>query len=98
MSKTIMLDDNTYAKLKKKAKAEDRSISKMAKILITAALDNSVATVHKTQQESALQEMMSEPVTHYVANDWEKCYGMSDEELVQMQQQIQHGKDNYHRG
>ena len=40
MPKTIMLDDKTYAVLKKKAKAEDRSISKMAKILITAALDS----------------------------------------------------------
>lgn len=40
MSKTIMLDDNTYAKLKKRAKAEDRSISKMAKILISKALDS----------------------------------------------------------
>ena len=40
MSKTIMLDDNTYTKLKKRAKAEDRSISKMAKILISKALDS----------------------------------------------------------
>lgn len=40
MSKTIMLDDNTYAKLKKRAKAEDRSISKMAKILISKAIDS----------------------------------------------------------
>ena len=39
MPKTIMLDDNTYAKLKKKARAEDRSISKMAKILISKAID-----------------------------------------------------------
>lgn len=40
MPKTIMLDDSTYTKLKKKAKAEDRSISKMAKILISKALDS----------------------------------------------------------
>ena len=40
MSKTIMLDDKTYAVLKKKAKSEDRSISKMAKILISKALDS----------------------------------------------------------
>lgn len=40
MPKTIMLDDNTYAKLKKKARAEDRSISKMAKILISKAIDD----------------------------------------------------------
>lgn len=39
MPKTIMLDDKTYAVLKKRAKAEDRSISKMAKILITEALN-----------------------------------------------------------
>lgn len=40
MSKTIMLDDKTYAVLKKRAKAEDRSISKMAKILISKAIDS----------------------------------------------------------
>ena len=40
MSKTIMLDDSTYTKLKKRAKAEDRSISKTAKILISKALDS----------------------------------------------------------
>ena len=40
MSKTIMLDDKTYTVLKKRAKAEDRSISKMAKILISKALDS----------------------------------------------------------
>ena len=39
MPKTIMLDDDTYAKLKKKAKSEDRSISKMAKILINKGLE-----------------------------------------------------------
>lgn len=44
MPKTIMLDDNTYAKLKKKARAEDRSISKMAKILISKAIDDERAT------------------------------------------------------
>ena len=44
MPKTIMLDDNTYAKLKKKARAEDRSISKMAKILISKAIDGERAT------------------------------------------------------
>lgn len=44
MPKTIMLDDDTYAKLKKKARAEDRSISKMAKILIAKAIDGERAT------------------------------------------------------
>ena len=44
MPKTIMLDDNTYAKLKKKARAEDRSISKMAKILISKAIDGEHTT------------------------------------------------------
>ena len=44
MMKTIMLDDDTYAKLKKKARAEDRSISKMAKILISKAIDGERAT------------------------------------------------------
>lgn len=38
MPKTIMLDDETYNKLKNKAIAEDRSMSKMAKILISQAL------------------------------------------------------------
>lgn len=86
MPKTIMLDDSTYAKLKKKAKAEDRSISKMAKILITAALDNSAITVHKVQQESTLQELMSEPTPHYAVDDYDKDYEITDEEMRQMQQ------------
>lgn len=86
MPKTIMLDDNTYAKLKKKAKAEDRSISKMAKILITAALDNQATTVHKAQQEPTLQEMMSEPAPHYAVDDYDNSYEMTDEELRQINQ------------
>lgn len=48
MPKTIMLDDNTYAKLKKKARAEDRSISKMAKILISKAIDDERAVTPNT--------------------------------------------------
>lgn len=44
MPKTIMLDDDTYAKLKRKARAEDRSISKMAKILISKAIDGEHVT------------------------------------------------------
>lgn len=48
MPKTIMLDDNTYAKLKKKARAEDRSISKMAKILISKAIDGERAAAPNT--------------------------------------------------
>lgn len=38
MSKTIILDDETYNKLKNKAAEEDRSMSKMAKILFDRAL------------------------------------------------------------
>lgn len=38
MPKTIILDDETYDKLKKKAADEDRSMSKMAKILFDRAL------------------------------------------------------------
>jgi hypothetical protein len=38
MPKTIILDDETYNKLKKKAADEDRSMSKMAKILFDRAL------------------------------------------------------------
>lgn len=38
MPKTIILDDETYNKLKKKANEEDRSISKMAKILFDRAI------------------------------------------------------------
>lgn len=41
MPKTIILDDETYNKLKKKASEEDRSMSKMAKILFDRALDMS---------------------------------------------------------
>lgn len=38
MPKTIILDDETYTKLKNKAAEEDRSMSKMAKILFDRAL------------------------------------------------------------
>lgn len=38
MPKTIILDDETYNKLKNKAAEEDRSMSKMAKILFDRAL------------------------------------------------------------
>lgn len=38
MPKTIILDDETYDKLKKKATEEDRSMSKMAKILFDRAM------------------------------------------------------------
>lgn len=59
MPKTIMLDDNTYAKLKKKARAEDRSISKMAKILISKAID----------EERAITPPNTSP---YTPIDWSK--------------------------
>lgn len=52
MSKTIILDDETYNKLKKKAADEDRSMSKMAKILFDRALSlsSSAGTTPAPQQ------------------------------------------------
>lgn len=95
MSKTIMLDDKTYAVLKKKAKAEDRSISKMAKILISKALDSEErAAEFDTSPYAPIdwdsesdQDVERKPVERKpVRSAWER--DLTDEELQQMGQKI----------
>ena len=90
MSKTIMLDDNTYAKLKKRAKAEDRSISKMAKILISKAIDSEErAATFDTSPYSPIdwgseddQEVERKPIRRAEVRD------MTPDEMEQMSQSI----------
>lgn len=90
MSKTIMLDDNTYAKLRKRAKAEDRSISKMAKILISKALDSEErAATFDTSPYSPIDwdsepdpDVERKPVRSAPVRD------MTEEEMKQMSQSI----------
>lgn len=57
MPKTIILDDETYNKLKKKANEEDRSISKMAKILFGRAMATAPVASPVPQQPN-LNDMM----------------------------------------
>lgn len=61
MPKTIILDDETYNKLKKKAREEDRSMSKMAKILFDRALAAAAAPTpiaqFAPQQYNSMPEM-----------------------------------------
>lgn len=98
MSKTIMLDDNTYAKLKKRAKAEDRSISKMAKILISKALDSEErAATFDTSPYAPIDwgsesepEIERKPVRRAGVRD------MTEEELRQMQQRMKN-KSHYNQ-
>ena len=96
MPKTIMLDDNTYVKLKKKAKAEDRSISKMAKILISRALDSEErAATSSTSPYSPIdwdsesdQDVGRKPVRRAETKD------LTLDEMKQMQQRMQN--KSYH--
>ena len=91
MSKTIMLDDKTYDVLKKRAKAEDRSISKMAKILISKALDS--------EERAAMSN-----ISPYAPIDWDsesdpdverkpvrmaETKDMTVEEMMEMNQRMQ---------
>ena len=97
MSKTIMLDDKTYAILKKKAKAEDRSISKMAKILISKALDSEErAATFNTSPYSPI-DLDSESDTDVerkpVRSAWER--DLTLEELAQMQQRMKNKDPNW---
>lgn len=97
MSKTIMLDDKTYAILKKRAKAEDRSISKMAKILISKALDSEErAAMLNTSPYSPIdwgsesdQEVERKPVRRDGVKE------MTIEELTQMNQAIRNKAPNW---
>lgn len=97
MPKTIMLDDNTYAKLKKRAKAEDRSISKMAKILISKAIDSEErAAMFNTSPYSPV-DLDSEPEPEVerkpVRSAWER--DLTLEEMRQMQQRMQNKDSNW---
>lgn len=90
MSKTIMLDDKTYAVLKKKAKAEDRSISKMTKILISKAIDNEerAATSNTSPYSPIDWGSGSDPDVERkpVGGAWER--DLTEEELRQMSQSM----------
>lgn len=100
MSKTIMLDDHTYTKLKKKAKAEDRSISKMAKILISKAIDSEErAATFNTSPYSPIDwdsESDQEAERKPVRSAWE--IDLTDEELRQMQQRTKNKAPNWEMG
>lgn len=97
MSKTIMLDDKTYAVLKKRAKAEDRSISKMAKILISKALDSEERAAEFNTSPYAPIDWGSEsepdverkPVRRTETRD------LTIEEMQQMQQRMQNNDPNW---
>ena len=97
MSKTIMLDDKTYAVLKKKAKAEDRSISKMAKILISKALDSEErAATFDTSPYAPIdwgsetdQDVERKPVRRAEVKE------MTPEEMRQMQQRMKDKGPNW---
>ena len=97
MSKTIMLDDKTYAVLKKRAKAEDRSISKMAKILISKALDSEERAAEFNTSPYAPIDWGSEsepdverkPVRRTGVKE------MTLEEMTQMQQMIKNKDPNW---
>lgn len=91
MPKTIMLDDNTYAKLKKRAKAEDRSISKMAKILISKAIDSEerAATSNISPYAPIDWGSESEPDVERKPIRITETKDLTVEELRQMQQRMQ---------
>lgn len=60
MPKTIILDDETYNKLKKKASEEDRSMSKMAKILFDRALTPTPIAQSALQQYNSIPAMYAQ--------------------------------------
>ena len=97
MSKTIMLDDSTYTKLKKRAKAEDRSISKMAKILISKAIDSEErAAIFNTSPYSPVDlDSKPEPDVERkpIKSAWER--DLTLEEMRQMQQRMKNKDPNW---
>lgn len=97
MPKTIMLDDNTYAKLKKRAKAEDRSISKMAKILISKAIDSEerAATSNMSPYAPIDWDSESDPDVERKPVRMAETKDMTVEELRQMQQRMQNNDSNW---
>lgn len=97
MSKTIMIDDSTYAKLKKKAKAEDRSISKMAKILISKALDSEerAATPDMSPYAPIDWGSESEPEVERKPVRRAEVKDLTLEEMRQMQQRTKNKAPNW---
>lgn len=97
MSKTIMLDDKTYAVLKKKAKAEDRSISKMAKILISKAIDSEERDAAFNTSPYSPIDLDSESDTDVerkpVRSAWER--DLTLDEMAQMQQRMKNKAPNW---
>lgn len=61
MSKTIILDDETYNKLKNKAAEEDRSMSKMAKILFDRALGMAPSAGATSAPQQPAQQPAQQP-------------------------------------
>lgn len=96
MSKTIMLDDKTYAVLKKRAKAEDRSISKMAKILISKALDSEerAATFDASPYSPIDWDSESDPDVERKPVRRAGVKEMTPEEMEQMSQRIRNKASN----
>lgn len=97
MSKTIMLDDNTYAKLKKRAKAEDRSISKMAKILISKALDSEerAAAFDASPYAPIDWESESDPDVERKPVRRTETRDLTVDEMRQMQQRMKNNDPNW---
>lgn len=61
MPKTIILDDETYNKLKNKAAEEDRSMSKMAKILFDRALGMAPSAGDTSAPQQPAQQPAQQP-------------------------------------
>ena len=97
ISKTIMLDDKTYAVLKKKAKAEDRSISKMAKILITAALNSEerAATFNTSPYSPVDWDSESDPEVERKPVRSAETKDMTVDEMMEMNQRIRNKAPNW---
>ena len=97
MPKTIMLDDSTYTKLKKKAKAEDRSISKMAKILISKALDSEERAASFNASPYSPVDWDSEPEPDVERKPVRRAgvKEMTLEELRQIQQRMKNNDPNW---
>ena len=97
MSKTIMLDDKTYTVLKKRAKAEDRSISKMAKILISKALDSEerAAEFNASPYAPIDWDSESEPEVERKSVRRAETKDLTVEEMRQMQQMMRNKAPNW---
>lgn len=96
MSKTIMLDDKTYTVLKKRAKAEDRSISKMAKILISKAIDSEerAATSNMSPYSPIDWDSESDPDVEREPVRMDETKDMTVEEMMEMNQRLRNKASN----